>query len=215
MLCSVNAFLDFLKLSDCKVKLLKMQKEIVLRTDPRTAAVPSLLKDLASAEAGVPCTHVQAVQILKKSLDARQRQIAVNLTVRLYIDEPAPQYEYQPTDYPDVSGKPAAIVVGAGPPGMFAALRLIELGIRPVVIERGRNVVDRRRDVAMITREQRVDPESNFCFGEGGAGAFSDGKLFTRSKKRGSTQGVLERLCQFGADTGILMTAHLKPCQSL
>lgn len=185
-----------------------MQKELVLRTDPRTAAVPSLLKDLASAEAGVPSTHVQAVQILKRSLDARQRQIAVNLTVRLYVDEPAPQYEYQKVDYPDVSGKPAAIVVGAGPAGLFAALRLIELNIRPVVLERGKDVHERRKDIALISRQNYVNPESNYAFGEGGAGAYSDGKLYTRSTKRGNVDKILNVFCQHGASTSILYDAH-------
>lgn len=143
------------------------------------------------------------------SIDARQRQVMVQLDVDVYINEEPPVLHFDPVQYRELpASAPQAIVVGAGPGGLFAALRLIELGIRPIVIERGRNVADRRRDVAMITREQKVDPESNFCFGEGGAGAFSDGKLFTRSKKRGNVQSVLEGLCQFGAETGILDAAH-------
>ena len=111
-------------------------------------------------------------------------------------------------EYGDVSGKPRAIVVGAGPAGLFAALRLIELGICPVVVERGNNVHDRRKDIALISREQRVDPESNYSFGEGGAGAFSDGKLYTRSKKRGSVERILQIFCQHGASVSILSDAH-------
>lgn len=132
----------------------------------------------------------------------------IQLDMEVYVDEDPPQQLFTVKEYGDVSGRPKAIVVGAGPGGLFAALKLIELGICPVVVERGKNVVDRRRDVAAIAREQAVDPDSNYCFGEGGAGAFSDGKLFTRSKKRGNVQGILERLCQFGADTGILSDAH-------
>ena len=125
-----------------------MQKEVVLRIDPRTASDTSLLKKQASAEAGVDVSEIQAMQVIKKSIDARQRQIYFNMTVRLYVNEPAPVLEYQQTDYPDVSGKPAVIVVGAGPAGLFAALRLIELHLRPIVLERGKNVHERRKDIA-------------------------------------------------------------------
>ena len=132
----------------------------------------------------------------------------IQLDVDVYINENPPVELFTPKEYREVKGDRQAVVVGLGPGGLFAALKLIELGIKPIVLERGKNVTDRRRDVALITREQKVDPESNFCFGEGGAGAFSDGKLFTRSKKRGNSQGILERLCQFGAESGILNAAH-------
>ena len=185
-----------------------MQKEVVLRIDPRTASDTSLLKKQASAEAGVDVSEIQAMQVIKKSIDARQRQIYFNMTIRLYVNEPAPVLEYQQTDYPDVSGKPAVIVVGAGPAGLFAALRLIELHLRPIVLERGKNVHERRKDIALISRQHQVNPESNYAFGEGGAGAYSDGKLFTRSTKRGKVDKILNVFCQHGASTSILSDAH-------
>lgn len=181
----------------------------------RTRVLPQIWRDQAQLEAqlckenAVSLKALRGIRIKHSSIDARQRQVMVQLDVELYINEEPPVLQYTPRLYKEVAASaPQAVVVGAGPGGLFAALRLIELGIRPIVIERGRNVTDRRRDVANITREQKVDPESNFCFGEGGAGAFSDGKLFTRSKKRGNVQGVLEGLCQFGADTGILDASH-------
>lgn len=185
-----------------------MQKEISLRIDPRTASDASLLKIRAAEEAGVDICEVQALRVIKKSIDARQRQIFFNLTVRLYVNEPAPAFEYQRTDYPDVTDKPAVVVVGAGPAGLFAALRLIELHLRPIVLERGKNVHERRKDIALISRRHQVNPESNYAFGEGGAGAYSDGKLFTRSTKRGKVDKILNVFCQHGASTSILSDAH-------
>lgn len=181
----------------------------------RTRVLPQVWRDQAQLEAqlckenAISPKALRGIRIRHSSIDARQRQVMVQLDVDIYINEEPPVLQYQSRLYRELpASAPQAVVVGAGPGGLFAALRLIELGIRPIVIERGRNVTDRRRDVANITREQKVDPESNFCFGEGGAGAFSDGKLFTRSKKRGNVQGVLEGLCQFGADTGILDASH-------
>lgn len=181
----------------------------------RTRVLPQVWRDQAQLEAqlcqenAISRKALRGIRIKHSSIDARQRQVMVQLDVDVYINEEPPVLHFTPILYKELSARaPQAIVVGAGPGGLFAALRLIELGIKPIVIERGRNVTDRRRDVANITREQKVDPESNFCFGEGGAGAFSDGKLFTRSKKRGNVQGVLEGLCQFGAETGILDAAH-------
>ena len=181
----------------------------------RTRVLPQTWRDQAQLEAhlcrelGISPRALRGIRMRHTSIDARQRQVMVQLDVDIYINEEPPALDFRPVVYRELpSSAPQAVVVGAGPGGLFAALRLIELGVRPIVIERGRNVTDRRRDVAMITREQRVDPESNFCFGEGGAGAFSDGKLFTRSKKRGNVQGVLEGLCQFGAETGILDASH-------
>ena len=181
----------------------------------RTRVLPQVWRDQNRLEAqlceeqGVNRRALRGIRLRHSSIDARQRQVMVQLDVDMYINEEPPVLQFTPVVYRELrADAPQAIVVGAGPGGLFAALRLVELGIRPVVIERGRNVTDRRRDVAMITREQHVNPESNFCFGEGGAGAFSDGKLFTRSKKRGNVQGVLEGLCQFGADTGILDASH-------
>ena len=148
------------------------------------------------------------MRTLKRSIDARQRTIFVNLTVRIYINELPTDDEYVETYYPMVDEGAEVIVVGAGPGGLFAALRLIELGCRPIVVERGKDVHTRKRDIARISREHTVDPESNYSFGEGGAGAYSDGKLYTRSKKRGSVEKILNVFCQHGASTTILSDAH-------
>ena len=148
------------------------------------------------------------MRVLKRSIDARHRTIYVNLSVRVYLKEMPTDEPFEHVDYPDVSLRPQAIVVGAGPGGLFAALKLIELGLRPVVLERGKDVHARKRDLALITKTQQIDPESNYCFGEGGAGAYSDGKLYTRSKKRGSVEKILNVFCQHGASTSILSDAH-------
>ena len=148
------------------------------------------------------------VRVLKRSIDARQRTIFVNLKVRAYINEFPQDDQYVHTEYPDVSSKPCVIVVGEGPGGLFASLKLIELGYRPVVLERGKDVRERKKDLSNITKTQKVDGESNYCFGEGGAGAYSDGKLYTRSKKRGSVDKILNVFCQHGANTNILADAH-------
>lgn len=185
-----------------------MTKEFQLRVLPHIAAQEQQLKEYIAKEHDILPKNIKAVRILKRSIDARQRTIFINLKVRVYINELPTDAEYTSIDYKDVSNAPAVIVVGAGPGGLFAALRLIEAGMRPIVIERGKNVHDRRKDIARISREHLVDPESNYSFGEGGAGAFSDGKLYTRSKKRGSVDRILNILCQHGASTSILMDAH-------
>ena len=185
-----------------------MIKEIQLRVMPFEAANEQKLRRIVSRETSVGEERISAVRILRRSIDARRRAVAFNLRLRVFIDEEPTDELFEPITYPDVSGRPQAVVVGAGPAGLFAALRLIELGIRPIVLERGKNVHDRKRDIALISREHRVDAESNYCFGEGGAGAFSDGKLFTRSKKRGSVDKILRVLCQHGASTSILIDAH-------
>ena len=159
-------------------------------------------------EKGLDAQSLTAVRVLKRSIDARQRTIFVNLTVRAFVNEMPPQNEYVSTEYPNVEGKPQVVVVGAGPGGLFAALRLIELGLRPILVERGKNVHDRKRDIALITREHKVNSESNYSFGEGGAGAYSDGKLYTRSKKRGNVEKILNVFCQHGASPTILVDAH-------
>ncbi|MBQ7471275.1 MAG: FAD-dependent monooxygenase [Prevotella sp.] len=185
-----------------------MIQEYQIRLQPRQASQEQSIKEFIASEKGMDVRTIQHVRILKRSIDARQRTIFVNLKVRVYINEQSTDDEYIHTEYPDVSQAPRAIVVGAGPGGLFAALRLIERGVRPIVLERGKNVHDRKRDLALITKTQTVDPESNYCFGEGGAGAYSDGKLYTRSKKRGSVEKILNVFCQHGASTAILADAH-------
>ena len=185
-----------------------MTNEYQVRVQPQVAANEQLLRSWLADEYGFDVRTITAVRILRRSIDARQRTIFVNLKVRVFINEQPTDDEYQHTDYPDVSERPQVIVVGAGPGGLFAALRLIELGLRPIVLERGKDVHERKKDLAQIAKTQKVDAESNYCFGEGGAGAYSDGKLYTRSKKRGSIEKILNVFCQHGASTNILADAH-------
>ena len=185
-----------------------MIQEYQLRILPEIAASEQQLKAYLSQEKGLNQRDITALRTLKRSIDARQRTIYVNLKVRVYLNEMPKDDEYEHTIYNKVDGKPQVIVVGAGPGGLFAALRLIELGLRPVVVERGKNVRDRKIDIARISREHKVAPESNYSFGEGGAGAYSDGKLYTRSKKRGNVNKILNVFCQHGASTSILADAH-------
>ena len=185
-----------------------MTKELQIRVTPQVAYSEQNIADYVSREIGIDRRTITHVRVLKKSIDARQRQIYVNLTLRIYINEEPADEAYVRTEYPDVSKAPQVIVVGEGPCGLFAALRLIELGLRPVILERGKDVRERKKDLALIKSQQRVDPESNYCFGEGGAGAYSDGKLYTRSKKRGNIEKILNVFCQFGASSSILSDAH-------
>ena len=185
-----------------------MTNEYQLRVLPQVAASADALRKYVADEYGLALGALKAVRILKRSIDARQRTIFVNLKVRAYVNEMPTENEFEPVDYQDVSQRPQVIVVGAGPGGLFAALRLIELGYRPIVLERGKDVHERKKDLANISRTQQVDGESNYCFGEGGAGAYSDGKLYTRSKKRGNTEKILRVFCQHGASTNIFADAH-------
>ena len=185
-----------------------MIEEYQIRILPEQAASEEGIKRYLSKEKGIDVRTLNQVRVLKRSIDARQRAIYVNLKVRAYINEFAQDDQYIHTEYPDVSSRPRVVVVGEGPGGLFASLRLIELGYRPVVLERGKDVRERKKDLSNITKTQKVDAESNYCFGEGGAGAYSDGKLYTRSKKRGSVDKILNVFCQHGANTNILADAH-------
>lgn len=187
-----------------------MIKDIQLRLKPEIAYTPLKLQlFVADALGGIDMNRIKDIKIVRRSIDARQRQVMVNLSLQVYIDELPPENDaLLHASYPDVTDSPSVIIVGAGPAGLFAALKLIELGIKPIILERGKSVDERRKDMAMISRSNIVDPDSNYCFGEGGAGAFSDGKLYTRSKKRGSVENVLRTLFIHGAPHEVLVDAH-------
>ncbi len=185
-----------------------MAREIQLSLDPATAADMNAVRKKAAFRAGIDYSQVTSVRITSRSVDARKKDIKVNLAITVYSESDDPPAAIEPLRSQDVSKSREVIIAGAGPAGLFAALRLIELVIRPVIIERGREVSSRKRDIARISREHLVDPDSNYCFGEGGAGTFSDGKLYTRSKKRGDNTRVLELLHLHGADERILYEAH-------
>ena len=185
-----------------------MTYEYQLRVLPQVAATEVLLKDHVAREKGIDVRTINHIRVLKRSIDARQRTIFVNLKVRIYVNEEPTDEEYVATEYRDVADARQVVVVGAGPGGLFAALKLIEMGLKPIVLERGKDVHERKKDLSKIARTHQVDAESNYCFGEGGAGAYSDGKLYTRSKKRGSVDKILNVFCQHGASTSILADAH-------
>ena len=185
-----------------------MSTSLQLRVLPQVAYDAANLRADVAQRLGVDPQQIHAIRTVKRSIDARQRQVMVNLTLEVFIDEDPTTLSFERIHYGDVSAAPQAVVVGAGPGGLFAALRLVELGVRPIVLERGRDVNGRKKDIAAISRDHIVDSESNYSFGEGGAGAFSDGKLYTRSKKRGNVQRILGVFCQHGASTDILADAH-------
>ena len=185
-----------------------MIHEYNVRVLPQQAHNEEAIANYIARDKGINRKNIKKVRVLKRSIDARQRTIFVNLSLRVYVNELPSDEEFEYTQYNDVSHKPAVIVVGEGPAGLFASLRLIEKGFRPIVLERGKSVNERKKDIALIATTQVVDEESNYSFGEGGAGAFSDGKLYTRSKKRGSVSKILNVLCQHGTSTSILVDAH-------
>ncbi|RKS90507.1 hypothetical protein BC952_2901 [Flavobacterium limicola] len=186
-----------------------MPQELLLQVSPEIAANDLLLKNHLSKQIAVPVNEIQHVSILKRSIDARQKAIKINLKVIIYLKgEPFQGQKIQLPDYGNVAGAQEVIIVGAGPAGLFAALQLIELGLKPIVVERGKDVRGRRRDLKAINVDHLVNEDSNYCFGEGGAGTYSDGKLYTRSKKRGDVTRVLELFVAFGASEDILIEAH-------
>lgn len=184
-----------------------MPQLVTLVLSPQQAADAKCYTSQAARRLGIREDEIALLRVVKRSIDARQRQIRVNLSLEVYVDR-EPQPEPVHFDYPCVEGRTEVVVVGSGPAGLFAALHLIELGLRPVILERGRDVSARKRDIAQINRNGAVNPDSNYCFGEGGAGTFSDGKLFTRSKKRGDYNKALRTLVFHGATPEILFEAH-------
>lgn len=185
-----------------------MQKEFSLQVSPETAGNAEALKHHLSREKGLPFSEMRHVEVIKRSIDARQKKVKINLKLNVYLSEDFEEVKINTPQYRDVSSEEAVIIVGAGPAGLFAALRCIELGKKPIVIERGKDVRARRRDLKKLNIEHVVNEDSNYCFGEGGAGTYSDGKLYTRSKKRGDVNRILELLVAFGATKQILVEAH-------
>jgi uncharacterized FAD-dependent dehydrogenase len=186
-----------------------MPRDLQFQVSPEAAANESLLQKQVAAKLGIGPTDVAHMIVLKRSIDARQKSVKVNLKLQVFLSgEPFREPKIALPDYPDVTKSREVIVIGAGPAGLFAALQLIELGVRPIVIERGKDVRGRRRDLKSINQDGVVNPDSNYCFGEGGAGTYSDGKLYTRSKKRGDVDRILRLLVAFGASPDILVEAH-------
>lgn len=186
-----------------------MQQQVLLQLSPRDAAQSDAIISEIASQLGVSQEKITGFQFIKKSIDARKRNVLINIKVNAFIDEP-----FHPTNpnefrFPDVhASTKKTVIIGAGPAGLFAALELIQQGIKPIIIERGKDVRDRRRDLAILNKEGILNEESNYCFGEGGAGTYSDGKLYTRSTKRGNVEKILQLLVQFGATPEILYTAH-------
>ena len=187
-----------------------MQKDITLKITPSEAADHTVVHHYISQVAGRPPAAITGFHLLKHSIDARSsKQVWINLSVRAFIDEPFYKMKIETVQFKDVSNASRkVIIVGAGPAGLFAALKLLEEGVQPIIVERGKDVLARRRDLALLNKEGIVNPESNYCFGEGGAGTYSDGKLYTRSSKRGNINRILHLFAQFGAEESVLYEAH-------
>ena len=187
-----------------------MHQKISLKLTPSEAANSSIIQEYIAAHLSISTEKISGFYKLKESIDARSRhQIWINLTLQVFIEEPFIERQINHVQLQQVNGSSkTVIIIGAGPAGLFAALKLLELGIKPIILERGKNVKDRRRDLAKLNKEGIINPESNYCFGEGGAGTYSDGKLYTRSNKRGNIDSVLNLFVQFGADDKILFQAH-------
>ena len=186
-----------------------MQQKISLKLLPSEAADETAVKKLLARSSGKKENEIKGFHILKRSIDARGKTVWINLTVNAFINEPFRQAKIQQFDFRDISrAAKKVIIIGAGPAGLFAAIKLIEKGIKPVILERGKDVRARRRDLALLNKEGIINPDSNYCFGEGGAGTYSDGKLYTRSNKRGDIDRILHLFVHFGAEENILYNAH-------
>ncbi len=185
-----------------------MKYQYQLRVTPEAAAKKEMLYREVSRHSGIPLSEINHIEVIKRSIDARQKAVKVNLKVEVFVGEEYLEESFSLPNYPDVKGKEEVFIIGAGPAGLFAALRCIEAGVRPVVIERGKDVRSRRRDLKALNIEHVVNEDSNYCFGEGGAGTYSDGKLYTRSKKRGDVNRILQLLVAYGATNQILVDAH-------
>ena len=184
-----------------------MRQIIEIDLTPQEYGQEALLRHAVARKTGLPESDIRHIEILRRSLDSRRGRLAYHTTAEVYCGEEYVVPDYR-GKYQDCHNKPAVVIVGAGPAGLFAALRALELGIKPIIVERGKNVSDRKYDIAKLTKEQEVNPNSNWCFGEGGAGTYSDGKLFTRSTKRGNIADVLKRFIEHGADPTIMIDAH-------
>src|SRR5437868_6651903 len=190
-----------------------MQQKISIKLLPSEAADETSIRHYLASALSCKPTEITGFHILKRSIDARSKQPWMNLTVQAFINEPFVERNIEGTDFKDVSkAEKKVIIVGAGPGGLFAALKCIRMGIKPVILERGKDVRARRRDLAQLNKEGIVNSESNYCFGEGGAGTYSDGKLYTRSTKRGDVIRILNLFVQFGAEENILCDSHLHMC---
>ncbi|HJM16811.1 MAG TPA: NAD(P)/FAD-dependent oxidoreductase, partial [Flavobacteriales bacterium] len=185
-----------------------MTKELQLQVLPEQASKPKLLINIVAEKLQIKEVDITHLEILKRSVDARQRVIKINLKLKVFLSEKYVKSKSELPIYKNANGKEEVIIVGAGPAGLFAALKLLEKGKKPIVIERGKTIQDRRKDIAKLTKEHVVNEDSNYCFGEGGAGTFSDGKLYTRSKKRGDVNKILDILIVHGANPEIKVDAH-------
>lgn len=186
-----------------------MQQTIQIKLLPAEAADERVIREYAAQSIGRPLRSITGYNLLKRSIDARSKQPHIILTIHVFVDEPCQKNESHWLHFPDVSkAEKKVVIIGAGPAGLFAAFRLIQHGIQPILLERGKDVRSRRRDLAALNKEGIINADSNYCFGEGGAGTYSDGKLYTRSNKRGDINRILNLLVQFGADEDILIDAH-------